>query len=84
MLPVTPDFRGQRFFVREHGRLMATPLFITLLVVESTELLFAVDAIPAIFAMTLNPFIVYTSNMCAILGLRSLYFLLAGVMDKFH
>ena len=84
MLPVTPDFRGQRFFVREHGRLMATPLFITLLVVESTELLFAVDAIPAIFAMTLNPFIVYTSNVCAILGLRSLYFLLAGVMDKFH
>ncbi|MCG8348246.1 MAG: hypothetical protein MI924_10760 [Chloroflexales bacterium] len=84
VLPVTPDFRGQRFFVREHGRLMATPLFITLLVVESTELLFAVDAIPAIFAMTLNPFIVYTSNVCAILGLRSLYFLLAGVMDKFH
>jgi tellurite resistance protein TerC len=84
VLPVTLEFRGQRLFVREHGRLMATPLFITLLVVESTDLLFAVDSIPAIFAVTLNPFIVYTSNVCAILGLRSLYFLLAGVMDKFH
>ncbi|HET9221230.1 MAG TPA: hypothetical protein VFO07_01940, partial [Roseiflexaceae bacterium] len=66
------------------ARLMATPLLIVLLVVESTDLIFAVDSIPAIFAVTEDPFIVYTSNVFAILGLRSLYFLLAGVIDKFH
>jgi tellurite resistance protein TerC len=66
------------------GRLMATPLFLVLLIVESTDLIFAVDSIPAIFAVTDDPFIVYTSNVFAILGLRSLYFLLAGVVDKFH
>jgi tellurite resistance protein TerC len=64
--------------------LLATPLFLVLLIVESTDLVFAVDSIPAIFAVTHDPFIVYTSNVFAILGLRSLYFLLAGVMDKFH
>jgi tellurite resistance protein TerC len=83
-MPVTPDFRGAKFFVRENGILMATPLFVVLLLVEFTDLIFAVDSIPAIFAVTTDPFIVYTSNVFAILGLRSLYFALAGVMDKFH
>ena len=82
-LPVTSDYRGPSFFVRENGRRMATPLFLVLLLVESTDLIFAVDSIPAIFAVTLDPFLVYTSNICAILGLRSLYFVLAGVMGKF-
>jgi tellurite resistance protein TerC len=83
-MPVTKEMRGEHFFVRENGRTFATPLFLVLLIVESTDLLFAVDSIPAIFGITTDPFIVYTSNVCAILGLRSLYFLLAGVMDKFH
>ncbi|MBX0326311.1 TerC family protein [Oscillochloris sp. ZM17-4] len=83
-LPVTKEMRGPRFFVKEDGMLMATPLLIVLLIVESTDLIFAVDSIPAIFGITHDAFIVYTSNICAILGLRSLYFLLAGVMDKFH
>jgi tellurite resistance protein TerC len=84
LMPVTNDYREDRFFVREKGILMATPLFIVLLMVEFTDLIFAVDSIPAIFAVTRDPFIVYTSNVFAILGLRSLYFALAGVMDKFH
>lgn len=84
LMPVTSDFRGDKFFVRENGVRMATPLFIVLLLVEFTDLIFAVDSIPAIFAVTKDPFIVYTSNVFAILGLRSLYFALAGVMDKFH
>jgi tellurite resistance protein TerC len=83
-IPITKEMRGEKFFVRENGRLFATPLFVVLLIVESTDLLFAVDSIPAIFGITTDPFIVYTSNVCAILGLRSLYFLLAGVMDKFY
>jgi len=83
-MPVTHEYRGARFFVREAGKLMATPLLLVLLIVESTDLVFAVDSIPAIFAVTEDPFIVYTSNVFAILGLRSLYFLLAGVMHKFH
>ncbi len=83
-MPVTHEYRGASFFVREAGQLMATPLLLVLLIVESTDLVFAVDSIPAIFAVTEDPFIVYTSNVFAILGLRSLYFLLAGVMDKFH
>ncbi len=84
LMPVTNDYRGDRFFVRENGILMATPLFIVLLMVEFSDVIFAVDSIPAIFAVTKDPFIVYTSNVFAILGLRSLYFALAGVMDKFH
>lgn len=84
LMPVTENFRGSRFFVRENGILMATPLFVVLLLVEFSDLIFAVDSIPAIFAVTKDPFIVYTSNVFAILGLRSLYFALAGVMDKFH
>jgi tellurite resistance protein TerC len=83
-MPVTQDYRSASFFVREAGKLMATPLLLVLLIVESTDLVFAVDSIPAIFAVTEDPFIVYTSNVFAILGLRSLYFLLAGVMHKFH
>jgi tellurite resistance protein TerC len=84
LMPVTADYRGGRFFVRENGVRMATPLFVVLLLVEISDLIFAVDSIPAIFAVTTDPFIVYTSNVFAILGLRSLYFALAGVMDKFH
>jgi len=84
LMPVTNEYREDRFFVREKGILMATPLFIVLIMVEFTDLIFAVDSIPAIFAVTRDPFIVYTSNVFAILGLRSLYFALAGVMDKFH
>ena len=83
-MPVTDKFEKDKFFVRHAGKLMATPLFLILLVVESTDLVFAVDSIPAIFAVTQDPFIVYTSNVFAILGLRALYFLLADVMDKFH
>lgn len=84
LMPVTSDFRGDRFFVFEQGRRCATPLFVVLLLVEVSDLIFAVDSIPAIFAVTTDPFIVYTSNVFAILGLRSLYFALAGVMAKFH
>jgi tellurite resistance protein TerC len=83
ILPVSSDYDGQRFFTRVNGRRAATPLLLALLIVESTDLIFAVDSIPAIFAVTSNPFIVYTSNVCAILGLRSLYFALAGMMSKF-
>ena len=84
VMPVTENYEGDKFFLRRAGKLMATPLFLVLLLVESTDLVFAVDSIPAIFAVTNDPFIVYTSNVFAILGLRSLYFLLAGVVDKFH
>jgi tellurite resistance protein TerC len=82
-LRVTNEYHGQKFFVRETGLLVATPLFLVLLLVEFTDLVFAVDSIPAIFAVTTDPFIVYTSNVFAILGLRSLYFLLAGIIHKF-
>ncbi|HKX51858.1 MAG TPA: TerC family protein, partial [Candidatus Binatia bacterium] len=81
---VTPDYQGQRFFIRKSGKLWATPLFLVLVVVETTDVIFAVDSIPAIFAITLDPFIVYTSNVFAILGLRALFFLLAGVMEMFR
>ena len=84
IIPVTENYEGDYFFIRRAGKLMATPLFLVLLIVESTDLVFAVDSIPAIFAVTNDPFIVYTSNVFAILGLRSLYFLLAGVIDKFY
>jgi tellurite resistance protein TerC len=84
LMPVTENYEGDKFFVRRAGKWIATPLLLVLLVIESTDLVFAVDSIPAIFAVTDNPFIVYTSNVFAILGLRSLYFLLANVMDKFQ
>ena len=82
-VPVTKDYEGGKFFVRRRG-LYATPLFIVLLVVETTDVIFAVDSIPAILAITLDAFIVYTSNVFAILGLRSMYFALAGMMELFH
>jgi tellurite resistance protein TerC len=84
LMPVTPLYEGDKFFIRKAGVLMATPLFLVLLIVESTDLIFALDSIPAIFAVTEDPFIIYTSNVFAILGLRSLYFVLAGVIDKFY
>jgi tellurite resistance protein TerC len=83
-LRVTENYEGGRFFVRRSGQLFATPLFIVVLVVETTDVVFAVDSIPAILAITLDPFIVYTSNVFAILGLRALYFALAGVVRLFH
>ncbi|MBK9577555.1 MAG: TerC family protein [Fibrobacterota bacterium] len=84
LLPVTPDFRGEKFFVRDGGRLWATPLLVCLVFIEVSDIVFAIDSVPAIFALTKEPLVVFTSNVFAILGLRSLYFLLAGVMDKFH
>jgi tellurite resistance protein TerC len=83
-MPVSDHYDGQKFFTVQNGVRMATPLFLVLLMVETTDLIFAVDSIPAIFAVTQDPFIVYTSNVFAILGLRSLYFVLAGVVHKFH
>jgi len=82
-MPVTEDYEGSKFFVRRTG-LYATPLLVVLLVVETTDLLFAVDSIPAVLAITLNAFIVYTSNVFAVLGLRSMYFALAGMMEVFE
>ncbi len=83
-LPITPEYRGGKFFVKENMRLWGTPLLVVLVVVESTDVIFAVDSIPAIFAITLDPFIVYTSNVFAILGLRALYFAMAGLMKLFY
>ena len=84
LVPTTNTFEGPRFIVRRDGRSFATPLLFTLLLVEVTDVIFAVDSIPAILAITRDPFIVFTSNIFAILGLRSLYFLLAGAADRFH
>jgi tellurite resistance protein TerC len=88
LVPVTPGYHGQKFFVRlDQGgarRLFATPLFVVLALVETTDLIFAVDSIPAIFAVTQDPFVVYSSNVFAILGLRAMYFLLADVIHRFH
>jgi tellurite resistance protein TerC len=83
-VPSVGDYRGAHFTVVEAGKLYATPLLLVLVAIEATDLVFAVDSIPAIFAVTLDPFIVYTSNIFAILGLRALYFALAGMMEKFH
>ena len=83
-VPVSPEFHGQSFFARLDGRLHATPLFVALLFVEVTDIIFAVDSVPAIFALTREPLIVFTSNVFAILGLRALYFMLAGAIHKFH
>jgi tellurite resistance protein TerC len=83
LFPVADEYHGQRFFIRTAGKLMLTPLAIVLVLVETTDLIFAIDSIPAIFAITRDPFIVYTSNVFAILGLRALYFLLAGVVRHF-
>jgi len=83
MLPLTQDFHGRNFAVRIDGRIMFTPLLLVFILVDVMDLIFAVDSIPAVFAITTDEFIVYTSNICAILGLRSLYFLLAGIVDRF-
>ncbi len=83
-MSVTPDLQGQSFFTKLNGKLAATPLLIALVFVELTDILFAIDSVPAIFAITKEPLIVFTSNVFAILGLRALYFMLAGAMDKFH
>ncbi|MBT4880796.1 MAG: TerC family protein [Alphaproteobacteria bacterium] len=83
-LPMTKTYHQEKFFVRSKGKILATPLFLVLLTIEGTDLIFAVDSIPAIFAITRDPFIVYTSNALAVLGLRSMYFLLAGVVKKFY
>ena len=82
-MPVTQSYEGGRFFVRKDGRLYATALFVVLLVIESTDVVFAVDSVPAVLGITHDPFIVYTSNVFAILGLRSLFFLLSGIMNLF-
>ena len=82
-MPITEDYEGAKFFVRRAG-LYATPLLVVLLVLETTDLLFATDSIPAVLAITLKPFIVYTSNVFAVLGLRAMYFVLAGMMETFH
>jgi tellurite resistance protein TerC len=85
LVPVTATYHGQAFFVREsagRGRLAATPLFLVLTLVETTDLIFAVDSIPAVFAVTREPFIVYSSNVFAILGLRALYFVVAGILHQ--
>lgn len=84
VLPVIREYDGARLVVKRGGKRMATPLLVVLLVVESTDLLFALDSIPAVFGVTKDPFIVYTSNVAAILGLRALYFLLAGLVERFH
>lgn len=84
MFPVTDKYFGDHFFEKIDGRRVATPMFVMLLFIETTDLIFAVDSIPAILAITSNPFIVYTSNVFAILGLRALYFALAGIMNLFH
>ena len=81
-LRVTKEFQGSKFFIREGGKMFATPLFVVLLIVEITDITMAVDSIPAIFGITRDPFIVYTSNVFAILGLRAMYFLLAGVLGR--
>jgi tellurite resistance protein TerC len=84
LIPVTDHFDGQKFFVRQAGKLVATPLLVTLIFIEFTDIIFAVDSIPAIFAVTDHPFLVFTSNVFAILGLRSLFFALAGAVQLFH
>ncbi|MBK7142125.1 MAG: TerC family protein [bacterium] len=84
LMPVTDQYHGGKFFIRDAGKLIATPLFLVLLLIETSDIIFAVDSVPAIFAVSQDPFIVYTANVFAILGLRSLYFALAAVMRLFH
>lgn len=84
LVPMTPNLRDARFWVKEGGKRLATPLLLVLVLVEVSDIVFAVDSIPAIFAITEDPFIVFTSNIFAILGLRSMYFLLAAILDRFH
>jgi tellurite resistance protein TerC len=83
-IPITPVLLRGRFFIRQNGKLFATPLFIALIVIETTDLIFAIDSVPAVLAVTRDPFLVYTSNVFAMLGLRSLYFLFAGAVERFR
>jgi tellurite resistance protein TerC len=83
-LPMSHHDRGGNFVIRENGRLMFTPLFLVIVLIETTDLIFAVDSIPAAFAITQNPFLIYTSNIFAVMGLRAMFFLLAGIIDKFY
>jgi hypothetical protein len=83
VLPLTRRYHGTRFFVREAGKLHATPLLIVLLMIETSDVVFALDSIPAVFGISRDPFIVFTSNVCAVLGLRAMFFLLQNVLDKF-
>jgi tellurite resistance protein TerC len=83
VIPMVSGYESGRFLVRQKGKLFSTPLALVLVTVEATDLVFATDSIPAIFGITRDPFIVYTSNVCAILGLRSMYFMLASVIDRF-
>jgi tellurite resistance protein TerC len=83
-LPITQDDHGGQFVVRESGKVMFTPLFLVIVLIETTDLLFAVDSIPAAFAITRNEFLIYTSNIFAVMGLRAMFFLLAGIIDKFY
>jgi tellurite resistance protein TerC len=84
IIPVTPAGDGQHFLVRENGRLTATPMLVALILIETTDIIFALDSIPAVLAITRDPYIVYTSNIFALLGLRALYFVLADVVQRFH
>jgi tellurite resistance protein TerC len=84
IMPVSKNFDGEKFFTLENGKKIATPLFLVIILVAVTDVIFAVDSIPAIFAITMDPFIVLTSNIFAILGLRAMYFLLAAIAAKFH
>jgi tellurite resistance protein TerC len=84
VIPITPVFHGNKFWVRQGGRLVATPLLVALIIVETTDIVFALDSVPAVLAVTRDPFLVYTSNIFAMLGLRALYFLLAGIVDRFR
>jgi tellurite resistance protein TerC len=84
ILPMSKSVAGPELFVKENGRWLATPLFLVVIVLETTDLVFATDSIPAVFGVTRDPFLVYTSNICAILGLRAFYFLLAGILPYFQ
>ncbi len=83
-LPLTTDEHGGSFMVKENGKWLFTPLFLVIVLIETTDLIFAVDSIPAAFAITQNPFLIYTSNIFAVMGLRAMFFLLAGIIDKFY
>ncbi|MBC7862022.1 MAG: TerC/Alx family metal homeostasis membrane protein, partial [Bacteroidia bacterium] len=83
-LPISNDDHGGKFMIRQGGRLLFTPLFLVIVLIETTDLIFAVDSIPAAFAITQNEFLIYTSNIFAVMGLRAMFFLLAGVIDKFY
>jgi tellurite resistance protein TerC len=84
LFPVTHRYWGSRFFIRRRGRAIATPLFVVLLAVETTDVMFAVDSVPAVFAVTRNPFLAYTSNVLAVLGLRAMFFVVAGFIERFR